>query len=91
MKWTVILMILSSLYSLGCSVVGVRTAEELQYTVLQSEENFEIREYAPYIAAEASTDEPEDATSSLFRLLAGYIFGKNSTEESIAMTAPVMM
>jgi len=76
----------------GCSVVGVRTAEELEYDVLEEQDDFEIREYAPYISAEASKGgENGQVQGSLFRVLAGYIFGKNTTEESIAMTAPVLM
>jgi len=72
-------------------VVGVRTAEELKYTVVDAEESFEVRSYAPYIAAEASTTDSDNVNRSLFRILAGYIFGKNTTEESIPMTAPVVM
>jgi len=82
---------LVAILQVGCSVVGVRTAEELKYTVVEAEESFEVRSYAPYIAAEASTTDSDNVNSSLFRILAGYIFGKNTTEESIPMTAPVVM
>lgn len=85
------LMAFSFLIQAGCSVVGVRTAEELQYNVIVEDDNFEIREYAPYISAKASTEDKSRNPNGLFRILAGYIFGNNTTDESIAMTAPVVM
>ena len=87
-----VLMIFTIVFHVGCSVVGIRTAEELKYTVLEEDEAFEIRKYAPYLSAEASTTgEAKEVQSPLFRILAGYIFGKNTTEESISMTAPVVL
>jgi len=76
----------------GCSVFGIRTAEELSYETVATESDIEIRHYAPYIAATASTEgDQKSVQSELFRALAGYIFGKNTSEEDIAMTAPVVM
>ena len=57
--------------------------EEPKYTVLETFEDFEIRHYEPTIQAYTSMD------SGGFRNLAGYIFGGNSGQEEIAMTAPV--
>ena len=80
------------LLATGCSVVGIRTAEELSYSVVASDAAVEIRQYAPHIAAEASMEgDHESVQRDLFRALAGYIFGKNTTQEEIAMTAPVTM
>jgi len=74
----------------GCSVFGIRTAEELKYNVISKSAAFEIREYQPYISAVASMKGSYKAVQGdLFRILAGYIFGKNSTDSKIAMTAPV--
>ncbi len=76
----------------GCSVFGIRTSEELEYTVLKSGAEVELRQYAPYVSAEASTKGSLDnAQGSLYRVLAGYIFGKNTKQQEIAMTAPVVM
>ena len=91
MRTVMLTMILTLLSNTACSVVGVRTAEELQYDVLEADAEFEIRAYAPYIAAEARSTDAKNVNGSLFRILAGYIFGKNTTDESIAMTAPVVM
>jgi len=73
-------------------VFGIRTAEELEYSVVEDHDDVEIRQYAPHLSAQASMKGAyKDIQSGLFRVLAGYIFGKNSTEEDIAMTAPVLM
>lgn len=69
---------------------GVRTAEELKYTVVSKSGDFEIRTYEPYISAVASMKGSyKEVQGDLFRLLAGYIFGKNTKDSKIAMTAPV--
>ena len=80
----------SSVVLAGCSVVGVREAEEPHYDVVGRAGQVEIRQYPPRIAAEATVDGSEmQARSTGFRRLAGYIFGANSTSASVAMTAPV--
>ena len=64
--------------------------EKPQYTVTATYDELEIREYAPRIQAQVTVDGPrKDATGQGFRILAGYIFGGNTSQESIAMTAPV--
>ena len=64
--------------------------EEPNYTVVRQYDGFEIREYAPYLVAEVVVPGPaEEAGNQGFRILAGYIFGKNKGERKIAMTAPV--
>ncbi len=86
------LLAFSALISTGCSVFGIRTAEELEYTVLEKDKNIEIRRYEPYIVAQAEmSGTSQQVQGDLFRILAGYIFGKNEIEEKIAMTAPVIM
>ena len=61
--------------------------EEQSYSVLKTLEDVQIREYDPVIYATVSTDNER----SLFRILAGYIFGDNESNQKIAMTAPVHM
>jgi hypothetical protein len=75
----------------GGSIVGIRHGtEEPAYTVEREIDGVEIRRYGPRIAAETSvaTDE-EAARNEGFRRLARYIFGGNSANDKIAMTAPV--
>ncbi len=86
MNWSRTLLMITALVTTGCSVFGIRTAEELKYEVLEEQDHFEIRTYAPYIQAEASVDESDGvARRDLFRILAGYIFGKNASQEKITM------
>ena len=64
--------------------------EKPDYKVIQSEQNIEIRQYEPMIIAEVEVDgKRKDAIRDGFRLLADYIFGNNTVEQNISMTAPV--
>lgn len=64
--------------------------EEPAYTVLRTMGDIEVRDYAAYTVAEVTVNaDANDAGSRAFPILAGYIFGKNKGERSMAMTAPV--
>ena len=65
--------------------------EQPNYDVLSSStDDIEIRQYAPMVIAEVEVrGAREEAISDGFRLLADYIFGNNTTQQDIAMTAPV--
>jgi hypothetical protein len=64
--------------------------EEPQYRVSAREGSIEIREYPALIAAEVSVSGlGRDAENDAFRILAGYIFGKNRQKAKVAMTVPV--
>ena len=64
--------------------------EKPDYKVIQTERNIEIRQYEPMIIAEVEVDgKREDAIREGFRLIADYIFGNNTVQRNIAMTAPV--
>ena len=64
--------------------------EEPAYTVVQKTDVFEVRQYAPYLVAEVVVPGPaSEAGSQGFKLLGGYIFGKNKGERKLEMTAPV--
>lgn len=64
--------------------------DEPAFTVVQTTDVFEVRQYAPYLVAEVVVPGPaNEAGSQGFNLLGGYIFGKNKGERKLDMTAPV--
>ncbi len=64
--------------------------EEPEFTLISKDDSFELRNYAPLLAAEVSIEGDRDnAVSAGFRILAGYIFGGNAGSTKIDMTAPV--
>ena len=64
--------------------------EKAKYQVLESTENFELRQYAPRIVAETIVEGKfEEVGNDGFRVLYDYINGNNVKKESISMTAPV--
>lgn len=72
------------------SVSGI---ENQKYRVVKKEEGFEIRFYpkATFATIRSSGSNYKQVANSGFRKLAGYIFGGNDQNKSIAMTAPVRM
>lgn len=64
--------------------------EEPKYTVLQSHDNIEIRQYEPKIIAETVVKgERGKANRDAFSILAAYIFGENTPATDISMVMPV--
>lgn len=64
--------------------------KEPKFIVKEKKDGYEIREYVPYIEARVKVKgEYREAMTSGFQVLAGYIFGGNTSKQSIAMTAPV--
>lgn len=75
----------------GCSLMGIRSTEEPDYSLLQQEDRFEVRGYQTLVVAETLVDASfDDAGGIAFRRLFGYISGDNEASSSISMTAPVM-
>lgn len=72
------------------SVLGSRVKEPV-YLVVDQKEGYEIRRYESYIEARTVVaGEYNSAMSGAFRILAGYIFGDNTSNTKVAMTAPVI-
>ena len=64
--------------------------EAPDYTVERQVGAAELRQYAPQMRAEVTVQGDQGAAISQgFRVLAGYIFGGNTTAASVAMTVPV--
>lgn len=64
--------------------------DEPAYRVLQSNDAFELRRYAPYVVAEIAVEGSfKGAGMKAFRPLARFIGGNNEGRQKIEMTAPV--
>jgi hypothetical protein len=75
------------------TIVSANRTEEQKYTVVLKDKDFEIRHYPSAKVATIHSDAKtyKELSGPGFRRLAGYIFGGNETNTSIAMTAPVHM
>jgi hypothetical protein len=75
------------------SLFGIRSAyEQPHHRLVGRRGAVEIRDYAPRVAAEVTLPDGPGARDEAFRLLAGYIFGRNRGRrgaERMAMTTPV--
>jgi hypothetical protein len=85
---TVIFIVFQSFTSMS-----TRKTREQKYTVVFSGKNFEIRFYpsATLATVRSGAKTYRELANPGFRTLAGYIFGGNESNTSIAMTAPVHM
>jgi hypothetical protein len=65
--------------------------EEPRYTLERQDRGVELRRYAPVVRAVTVVENVswDRALNEGFRRLAGYIFGGNRRQQSIAMTSPV--
>jgi DNA gyrase inhibitor GyrI len=91
-KWALLLMVLAGCY--GIFYKGQAMAdkyEHARYAVLQAvDKSVEIRDYPPHLVAEVTVPgSREEAANKGFRQLADFIFGNNTSQQDIAMTAPV--
>lgn len=74
----------------GAGVLARTRTETPDYTVAEKHDGFEVRRYEPRIVAEVEVEgEGRKATSAGFRVLADFIFGNNTAQTKVAMTAPV--
>jgi len=69
---------------------NVMAIEEPDYKVIDIYEDFEVRQYEPYLVAEVDVNGGMNrAGNKAFKILAGYIFGDNEASAKMRMTAPV--
>jgi effector-binding domain-containing protein len=92
--WITLVVLLLLLAAVGVFIAilegGDVAYESPRYRVSERLGEVEIRDYEPYLVAEAEVDGPlEDAGNRGFRILAKYIFGDNRADTKVAMTAPV--
>ena len=84
------IILLIIIWTLGSYLV-IKNIEQPAYSVIETKNGYEVREYKSYIVAETTvTGNRQEALTSGFRVIADYIFGNNVGKNSIAMTAPVL-
>lgn len=85
-----ILIFLSLALTISTGVSSMAT-EKPNYTVIMEDGKFEVRDYPSMILAEVKvTGDRDKAANRGFRKLAAFIFGDNTPNAKIAMTAPVI-
>ncbi len=83
---------LTLLASLSLTARPAAAADEAEYTVVERDGAFELRQYAPMLAAETLVTGVgfDDASNYAFNPLFQYISGNNRSQAKIAMTTPVV-
>lgn len=88
MRYIVISFLLAVTLLSGNNAMAI---EKPDYTVILSDDKFEIRDYPAMIFAEVTvTGDRDQAANRGFRKLAAFIFGDNQRNAKIDMTSPVM-
>ncbi|MEA2048231.1 MAG: heme-binding protein [Campylobacterota bacterium] len=65
--------------------------EEPKYSVIQKNDTYEIRNYAPYVVAQTEVSGRfDDMGGKAFKILFNYISGGNKQRSKVKMTAPVI-
>ena len=85
-------VIIALIFFLGSFYIvrGAMATEEAKYSVLEKQNNFELRQYEPQIVAETFVEgDFKEVGNEGFRRLFDYISGNNIKKQSISMTAPV--
>ena len=83
---------IAALLSISIIILNKAMAIETpKHTLVKKENGFEIRQYDSMIIATTSVrSDYSDAASTGFRRIVSYIFGGNSANMNIEMTAPVL-
>ena len=93
MKPIIILLVIVCVWLLLWMIgtyLAVATIEEPEYEVVDKKSGYQIRQYESYIVAETEIKwSGQQVLNNWFRILAWYIFGWNTSKESIKMTTPV--
>jgi len=90
-----VLLIASSVLLVGVAILYWRTSraayETAEYTVVGSDADIEIRDYAGLVLAETTMSTGDASRNGSFGRLFRFIAGNNSNQQSIAMTTPVFV
>ena len=75
----------------GWKLTSRSAYENAEYTVLESDDSFEIREYPDLMMATTDMKQESQGNDGSFMRLFGYISGENEPKQKVAMTTPVFM
>jgi hypothetical protein len=93
-KWLISVLVIAAVFLVFQLVVSMTTSdiETPKYKVLKKYPRFELRQYESMMLATTNLGPAsyDEKASQGFRTIASYIFGKNKSNEKIAMTAPVI-
>jgi hypothetical protein len=93
-KWLISVLVIAIVFLVFQLVVSMTTSdiETPKYKVLKKYPRFELRQYESMMLATTNLGPAsyDEKASEGFRTVASYIFGKNKSNEKIAMTAPVI-
>ncbi len=94
----ILILIISTIFILflilqSFTIMSTKKTELQKYSVVHSEDEFEIRFYpsATFATIKSEAKTYGELSGPGFRKLAGYIFGGNESETKISMTSPVQM
>jgi hypothetical protein len=76
---------------MGWKLTSRSAYESADYTVIESEAPFEVREYPDLLMATTETQFSSQGDDGSFMRLFGYISGANEGKQKVAMTTPVFM
>ena len=84
------IQIVIAVVAIMIGVMDAMAIEEARYKVLEKDNRFEIRDYAPHILAETIVEgDLEEAGNKAFNRLFRYISRDNRSRTKVTMTAPV--
>ncbi|MEL6748219.1 MAG: heme-binding protein [Pseudomonadota bacterium] len=90
MWWIAGLVLVGLAGWIGASWYSTYNLETADYQVVSKRSGYEVRLYAPALVAQTRVEGVGNAArGEAFRRIAGFIFGGNAGDASIAMTAPV--
>ena len=87
----VVLFYIATVFVAGCTVFGDNQVNEAPYTVLEKEDNIELRHYERLVLVTTPMSEDSGRENASFPKLFNYITGENKATQEIPMTAPVFM
>lgn len=91
MAWLVAVIIISVVIYTGWKFTARSAYESADYTVIDLDGAFELRQYPDLMVATTRAETGSQGRDGSFMRLFGFISGRNSRDEKIAMTVPVFM